>query len=128
MRFLIALVFLGHGFAHLVGFFVFWRLAEFEEMPYKTTLLAGRIDVGETGIRVVGILWLAAALAFFTCLTAVIPPFEWWLTATLWTTVFSLALCISGWPDSRFGVVANLLILAFLAIGGWLGWLPVAVR
>jgi len=124
VRFAIALVFFGHGIAHLVGFVVFWRLSELEEMPYKTTLLAGKVDVGDAGIRVVGILWLAAALAFLTCAVAVIPPLTWWLTATFWMMSFSLALCISGWPDSRFGVVANLLILVFLAVGGWFGWLP----
>jgi hypothetical protein len=33
-------------------------------VPYRTTLLAGSIDVGVVGIRVVGVAWLLVAVAF----------------------------------------------------------------
>jgi hypothetical protein len=97
-------------------------------MPYKTTLFGGRIDVGDSGIRAVGVVWLLTALAFFACAGALVLSLAWWLPATLATTVFSLLLCISGWPDSRYGVVANVLILAILLAHGWVGWPPVAVQ
>jgi hypothetical protein len=64
MHILLALILFGHGFAHLPGFLVFWKLATLEEMPCKTTILAGNVDIGDGGIRVVGILCLASALAF----------------------------------------------------------------
>jgi hypothetical protein len=53
-----------HGFAHLVGFVVSWRIATLKKMPHRTTLLAGSVDIGELGIPAVGLLWLLAGLSF----------------------------------------------------------------
>ena len=33
-----------------------WKLAEINELPYKTSLLKGRWEIGEAGIRVFGAL------------------------------------------------------------------------
>ena len=57
-RFLFVAPLIAHGLVHLLGFVVNWQLASLAEMPYKTTLLAGALDVGATGIRAVGLLWL----------------------------------------------------------------------
>lgn len=56
MRVVFGLILLGHGFAHLVGFVVPWRLKTLPQMPYKTTPLANSINIGDVGIRVVGVL------------------------------------------------------------------------
>ena len=37
LRWLLPIVFIGHGFAHLVGFVVPWGLWEVKDAPYKTT-------------------------------------------------------------------------------------------
>ena len=42
---LLAIVLAVHGAIHLLGFVVPWRLAQVEELPYKTTILAGRLDM-----------------------------------------------------------------------------------
>ena len=124
MRILLAIVLLGHAFAHLPGFLVFWRLATLKELPYGTTLVAGSIDVGDTGIRVVGILWLIAALGFAACGVGLLARTPWWLSSTVAVSTFSLVLCISGWPAARIGVVVNVAILAFLLADTRVGWLP----
>jgi hypothetical protein len=126
IRIIVTIVLIGHGLVHLLGFVVPWRLATLEEMPYKTTLLSGNLDVGATGIRVVGLLWLLAAIGFVVAGIAVLTVRPWWGTVTLWVTLFSLVLCILGWPDSRFGLLVNLLILAYLFFGGRAGWLPLS--
>ena len=64
MHIILGIFLIAHGVAHLVGFLTYWKIASFEEMPYKTTLLSGLLDVGDVGIRIVGILWLLAGLAF----------------------------------------------------------------
>jgi hypothetical protein len=46
MRFVAALVLIVHGVAHLVGFVVPWRLATLPEVPYRSTILGGRLEVG----------------------------------------------------------------------------------
>ncbi len=63
----VAVILFGHGVAHLPGFLVAWRLATLSELPHRTTVLANSVNVGERGIRVVGVLWLIAALAFTAC-------------------------------------------------------------
>jgi hypothetical protein len=64
MRFALAALLMAHGVAHLVGFVVPWRLVASQEVAYRTTILASAIDVGDAGIRMLGIVWLLAAAAF----------------------------------------------------------------
>jgi hypothetical protein len=103
--------------------FVPWRIATFKEMPYKTTILAKSVNVGDLGIRVVGILWLIAALAFAVCGVGALARASWWLPATLIVAVFSFFLCIIGWPDAQIGVFINIAIAAFLLVARQKGWL-----
>lgn len=113
-----------HGVAHWVGFVVNWRLTAFEEMPYTTTLLAGRLDVGDVGIRIVGIFWLLTGMAFLVVAAGALGRKAWWPPVALAVTVFSIAMSILGWPDARVGVYLNLGILAVLALGSVYGWFP----
>lgn len=123
MRFAIAMVFFVHGFAHTVGFVVPWRIAALEEAPYKTTILSGKLDIGHIGIRIVGLLWLLTALAFFAAGGLVIGRLEAWQPLTLSVTSFSLLLCVLGLPESRIGIPINIGILICILVGGGLGWL-----
>lgn len=126
MQYALAAILAIHAVAHLVGFVVPWRLAKLEEMPFGTTILGGRIDVGDRGIRVVGILWLLASLAYLAAALGLALLQPWWIPAVAIVTVVSLLLCVLGWPDSRIGVAVDLAILAFLMAGAALGWLPAA--
>ena len=122
IRIVLALFLVAHGIAHLVGFVVPWKIATMKEMPYKTTILSGSIDLGDVGIRVMGILWLIATLAFIVSGIGVLTRVPWWLPATMIVTVSSLFLCIIGWPDSRIGVFINVVIVAFLLVGQKMDW------
>ncbi len=124
MHIVFALILFGHGFAHLPGFLVFWKLATLKEMPYKTSILAGRVDVGDFVIRVVGVLWLLAALAFVTSSIGTATRLSWWQPAALTTSIVSLLLCIIGWPEARFGLLINTALIAFLLMNKQAGWLP----
>ena len=64
MRYAIAAFLLAHGIAHVPGFAVPWRLLSSPETPYSTMMLSGRWDVGDVGIRIVGLCWLIVGLAF----------------------------------------------------------------
>jgi hypothetical protein len=116
MRFALAFILVAHGIAHLVGFVSSWRLATLAELPYKTTLFAGRLDVGDTGIRVVGVLWLLAAVAFLVAAAAVVAETGWAGRFTLAAILASALLCVAGWPDARIGLAVNAGLLAVLTI------------
>jgi hypothetical protein len=124
MHIVIGLFLIAHGIAHLAGFVTQWRLMTVEDMPYKTTLLSGNLDIGDVGIRLMGILWLVGAFAFAAAGIGLILLQPWWQPLALYASIYSLVLSILGWPDSRFGVLINILILAYLFFGGNLGWLP----
>jgi hypothetical protein len=124
MHIILGLFLIAHGVAHLVFFLSYWSIIDFENMPYQTTLLSGKFDLSDVGIRLVGILWLLAALAFFASGLALFFTQPWWQPLTLYTAIFSLTLSVLGWPDARYGLLINLLILAYLLIGERLDWLP----
>jgi len=123
VRYVFAALLLIHGFAHLVGFIVAWKLATLEEMPYKTTLLGGRWDVGDAGIRGVGVLWALVGLGIFTlggvlALTGVLSE-----GPLLAFSLVSSVLCVLGWPDSKLGLVANAVIVGLYFVSRAQGWL-----
>jgi hypothetical protein len=124
MHYALAALFVIHGVAHLVGFVVPWRIATLEETPYKTTILNGSVDVGDTGIRAIGVLWLITALAFLVCAVVVVMQAEWWIWLAMGATLVSFDLTILGWPESRIGVLVNVLIVVLL-IGSVVGWYTV---
>ena len=113
MRFAVAAILGAHGLAHLVGFVSSWRLATFPELPYKTTTFAGRLDLGDAGIRVMGLLWLLVAVAFFGSAMAVAAEAHWALRFTLVVVVASALLCTAGWPDSQIGLAVNVTLQGF---------------
>jgi hypothetical protein len=114
VRYAVALVLAAHGIAHLPGFAVAWRLMSSPELPYSTLLLMGRLDVGDAGMRVVGILWLALALTFIALgVTLWMRPSLPAMTA-LAVTAMSLALSLLQWPAARIGVAVNVLLLVVL--------------
>ena len=114
MRIIFAVILIGHGFAHLAGFLLPWRFAGLKDMPYKTTIFAKSVNVGELGIRIIGLLWLIAALAFGVSAIADLTRASWWLPVTGIATGFSFILCVVEWPDSRIGVLVNIGITAAL--------------
>jgi hypothetical protein len=124
----LAVLLLGHGIAHLPGLLGSWRLATFPELPYHTTLLAGRLDVGDGGLRVMGALWLAAAVAFAAASVGAFFTRSWWPSLAAATALASLALCALEWPAARVGVVVNVVVLGTLLLGARAGWVVSTVR
>lgn len=111
-----------HGIAHFVGFAVPWRLLQAEEMPYATTLLGGRLDVGDTGIRIVGLVWLALGLAFVGAGVVTGLDRSGWPRLVLLVAGASLVWSVLGWPAARIGVAVNLGLLAVVGAGLVWGW------
>jgi hypothetical protein len=118
MRLALAVLLVAHGVAHLVGFVSSWKLATLAELPYKTVVFSGRVDVGDAGIRVMGVLWLLAALAFLVAAFAVATETGWAVRFTLAAVIASLILCVVGWPDARIGVAVNVGLALLIATGG----------
>lgn len=124
MRIVLAVLMALHGVAHLVGFVVPLRLAAAPAgVAYKTTVLAGRLDLGDAGIRAVGVLWLLLAVAFSVAAAGAVMSRSSWVPTAIGVAVASLVLSLVAWADSRIGVPVNLVIMAALMLGPRHGWL-----
>jgi hypothetical protein len=126
MRIALAVLLALHGVAHLVGFVGSWQLATLEGLTYKTTILAGKLDLGGAGIRAMGVFWLLTAIAFCATAAAAVMNLPWWTLAAMGVALFSLLLCIVALPDARIGVGVNLAILTALLGGERFGLFVVA--
>ena len=113
MRFMFAAFLIGHGVAHIVGFVVPWKLMPTPEMAYRTTILGGMMDVGDAGIRAIGIVWLSIALAFVVVAGGVVAGWSMRM-AVFALLALSSAFCVIGWPEARIGLIVNAALLAAL--------------
>ena len=120
MRIALAAFLAVHGLAHLVGFVEARRLAP-EGLRYHTTVPAGRVGLGDAGIRIAGMLRLVVALAFGATAIGAIVDAIWWLPLALGSAVGSLLISSTESPESRVGVLIDLAILGILPLAHALG-------
>jgi hypothetical protein len=124
LRFVAGIFFVLHGLVHLLWFVVPWQITTVDGLPYSTTLLAHRIDLGATGIRVIGVLWLVATLVWVAAGLGLIVLAPWWQGLTVAAALFSSVLCILGLPEAKYGLLIKLAILVLLFLNGRYQWLP----
>jgi hypothetical protein len=77
MRILLAALLALHGIVHLVRFIGSWQRDSSGGIPYKTTVLAGHVNVGDAGVRALGILWLVMAIAFVVTAAGTALGMQW---------------------------------------------------
>lgn len=105
-----------HGLIHLMGFAAYWPLAKVAELPYKTTVLGGRLDLGPGGMRAFSLLWLLAGLGMVGAALALLAGRPWWAPLMLGAALLSLALCILDWGAAFRGVWIDAVLLLALAV------------
>lgn len=114
-----------HGLIHLMGTVAYMKLAVIQQLPYKTTVLGGRWDLGAGGIAVYGVLWGVAAVGFVVAALAFWLGWAGWQPLLLGVTLLSLALTALDWDVAFAGVILNIVILALLGLGPRLtSWFP----
>ena len=105
-----------HGLIHLLGFAAYWPLAKISEIPYKTTLLWGRLDIGAAGMKIYALLWLLAALGFVFAAVALALRKSSWAPFMLATALLSLVLCTLDWEVAWCGALIDILLLLVLGV------------
>ncbi|MDZ4717376.1 MAG: hypothetical protein SH847_02820 [Roseiflexaceae bacterium] len=106
-----------HGLIHIMGTTVYMQLGVIQGLPYKTTVLGGRWDLGASGMALYGALWAVAAIGFVVAAVALMGGWSWWQPVLVGVTLFSLVLTGLDWGGAFAGVILNIIILALL----WLG-------
>ena len=106
-----------HGLIHLMGTVAYMKLGVIQQLPYKTTVLGGRWELGAGGIAVYGALWGVAAIGFVVAALAFWFGWAGWQPLLLGVTLLSLALTALDWDVAFAGVILNIVILALLGLG-----------
>jgi len=105
-----------HGLIHLMGTAVYMRIAEIQGLRYKTTILGGRLDLGDAGTALFGALWILPAAGFLATALALSFGWERWRTLLLLATVVSLLLTSLDWSNAFMGATVDMTILVLLYI------------
>jgi hypothetical protein len=101
-----------HGVIHLIGFASLSRIATLEGFAYRTTVLGGVMDIGDGGVRLIGLVWLALTFGFLAVGYAVWRGKPWAVGLTGVFAVVSLIVCVAGLPKTAAGAAINVVILA----------------
>jgi hypothetical protein len=112
----VAVIAILHGLVHLMGFAAYWPLANVPELPYKTSLLNGRWEVGAAGMRLFSLLWLLAALGWVVAGVLLVFKQPSWAPLMLGATLLSLVICILDWGAAFRGAWIDLVFLVILFV------------
>jgi hypothetical protein len=115
MRYVIAVLIGLHGVAHLVGFAAKWQLISSLSYPYETSIL-GVLSLKGHANRVVGLIWLSAALGCVFAGSGLWEGAAWSIPLAIGSLIVSLAVCVTAWPASRTGFLVSLLLLTLLLV------------
>jgi uncharacterized membrane protein YccF (DUF307 family) len=127
LRLAAAVVLAGHGLIHFMGLLTDWKLATFEQLPYGTTVVNGAFDVGESGIRVVGLGWALAGALLIAGAWLVLRGDHRAFAVVALATAASTVMCVLGLPDAIMGLAINLALIALLVLRVWLEPRPLRV-
>ncbi len=109
---IVAALFVGlHGLIHLMGFFAYWPLVTIPAFAYKTTILAGQLELDAVGMRAFSILWLVPALGFMATSIAMIGRWPRWQSDILVVTLISILITLLDWKMAFGGTMMNVFIL-----------------
>ena len=106
-----------HGLIHFMGFVAYWPLKEVPDLPYKTTLLSGRWDLGASGIRLFSVFWVIAAIGFVVAGIGIATQQEWGKPLLVVVTLLSLIITALDWTPAFRGTVIDVVILIVLLFG-----------
>jgi hypothetical protein len=109
-----------HGLIHLMGFLAYWPLATIPDLPYKTSLLGGRLDVGPAGMRIYSLFWLLATLGFVGSAMLLALNRPAWAPLLLAAALLSLVISVLDWGQAWRGALINgFILLALFVVFGF---------
>ena len=101
-----------HGLIHLMGTVAYLQLADIGGLPYKTTVLEGRLDLGPIGVRVFALLWILPAAGFLAASVGLMRGWTWWDAMLIAAALASAVLTLADWAAAYRGALIDCAILA----------------
>jgi hypothetical protein len=116
MRIAFAVFLFVHAAAHAVGSLTVSGLVESRDQPSDPSFLFTGLPPGHWMFKVLAVIWLIPLAAFVASGIGVIGGANWALGVMVAATVLSTALSIIWVKAAPFGLVANLIVVAAIAI------------
>ena len=113
-RLIVAMLLFLHGVVHLIGPIAYWRLAEVSGLPFRTTVLWDRVQVGPWGMQVLGGAYLLSAALFMTVAGGVLLDTTWWRALLFAAAALSLVITALDVKAAYLGAIVDVMILAML--------------
>jgi hypothetical protein len=112
-----------HGLIHAMGFAGTWGLAEMQgSSKVPTNLITAQ--PGDTIVRVLGVVWLVALLAFLGAAALLVADSSAWRLVAIGAAAVSMIMVALWWRDAPMGAVANALVIAAVVFAPKLGGVP----
>lgn len=111
MKYAIVALFLVHGLIHGMGFAGTWGLAEFQGASRTPTNLV-TVNPDDPALRILGLLWLAALVAFLFAGFLLAVDSTAWRPFALGAVAISMVPIALWWENAPLGAVANALVIA----------------
>ena len=128
LRIIVALVLVGHGIGHVMGFIGTWTKWQpftdpvFNDSPW---MLPGNVHIESAIGKVFGLFWLLSLLGFIAAGIGLVANQPWWASIAIAASIFSLIAVIPWWNtftpgimSKRSAVVVDILVLVAL-LGPW---------
>ena len=103
-----------HGIVHVIGFTVPWGLGGPNGGEYSTRILNRSVEVGDPAVKLLGLVWLAAAVGFLIVAVMIWRGHPWALRSTVALVFGSLVLCTIDLPGAVMGLVIDVVLLILL--------------
>lgn len=103
-----------HGLIHLIGFRVYAQAAQVAEMSFKTIFLNDSLDLGFSGTRVYGWLWLLPTLGFILAGVGFFLHASWWQPVLIISSLASLIITGMDWKNAFLGTLIDVILLAVI--------------
>lgn len=116
LRWVVALLLVGHGIIHVLGPLEVWGVAHIAELSGRPV-----IDLGATATDVLAAVWLIPLGVFIAAGVGVLARRAWWRMLAVAGVVVSQMVIVLWWDDAATGTIPNLLVAAAVISAGRLG-------
>lgn len=114
LYYIFAFIVLMHGLVHLFYLLSYWQIYNFDEFPFKTTVLFDRVDLGSVGIRIFGLFFLVATVGFVVAAIGMVFYAQWWRALMTIMALLSMVLTLLDFKMAYGGPIVNILILVLV--------------
>jgi len=101
---ILAITIIIHGLIHSLGFWKAFQLAEIKPLTQEIP-------------KPIGLLWIISTLSFIAVAAILILNKDWWWMLAVPALGLSQWLIIKNWPKTKYGTIANVIILVGLVVG-----------